>query len=295
MSTREPPPDEPWPARDERVVDDEELVTEPVGPPPDEPDRRLGWGLLVGLVLVGLAAAAIAAAWYLTRDDDSDDRVAVPRVVGLSNGAARARLENADLSASETFRATAKPTNVVVSQTPRAGVEVDRDSSVALVVDRGNPKISIPNVTGLKASLAVRQLEDLGLEVRQTTVSELQPAGTVVEQTPDVGTEVKRGTVVALKVAKPKPVAVPDVVGRSEDSAAATLRAAGFAVNVAKVPSGREEGEVVAQSPQAGATAATGTTVRINVSNGSGGGGGGATTPSTTTVTTTPTTTTTTP
>src|SRR5215218_9616034 len=151
MSTREPPPDEPWPAREERVVDDEELVTEPVGPPPDEPDRRLGWGLLVGLLLVALAAAAIAAAWYLTRDD-SDDRVDVPRVVGLSNAEARARLENADLSSRETFRATAKRTNVVISQTPRAGTEVDRDSVVTLLVDRGSPKIDVPNVTGLKAA-----------------------------------------------------------------------------------------------------------------------------------------------
>src|SRR5215210_2068347 len=173
MSTREPPPDEPWPTREERVVEDEEYATEPVGPPPDEPDRRLGWGLLVGILLVALAAAAIAAAYFLTRDDD--DTVNVPAVVGLNNQDARRRLEDANLESRETFRRTSKPTNVVVAQRPTAGSDVEEESIVTLVVDRGAPKVGVPNVTGLKADEAVQKLADVGLEARQTEVSGDQP------------------------------------------------------------------------------------------------------------------------
>src|SRR3982751_1826678 len=131
MSTREPPPDETWPTREERVVSDEEYVTEPVGPPPDEPDRRLGWGLLLGIGLVVLAAVAIGAAYFLTRDNS----VNVPEVVGLNEAQAVSRLGDENLKAQQVYKRTSKPSNIVISQHPTAGSDVDEDSIVTLVVD----------------------------------------------------------------------------------------------------------------------------------------------------------------
>ena len=58
---------------------------------------------------------------------------------------------------------------------------------------------------------------------------------------------------------------VPDVVGTTSSEATATLREAGFDVNLVSVPSDRPAGTVVAQSPAAGSTETEGTTVRINV------------------------------
>jgi beta-lactam-binding protein with PASTA domain len=290
MSTREPPPDDTWPTRDDRVVEDEEYVTEPVGPPPDEPDSRVGKGLLLGIAIVALAAAAIAAAYFLTRDKT----VNVPAVVGMSEEEAVARLGDENLDANQVYRATDKPANVVVSQKPTAGSDVDEDSVVTLVVDRGAPQAEVPTVTGLKADEAVQKLADDGFEARQTEVSATQAAGTVVAQDPTAGSKLAKGGTVSLSVSKARPVPVPNVVGSSEDTASKTLRAAGFAVNVATVPSAQPEGVVVAQSPPAGGTAVTGSSVRINVSNGSGGGGGTATTGTTTTTTTATTTTATT-
>jgi serine/threonine-protein kinase len=288
MSTREPPPDDNWPTREERVVEDDEYVTEPVGLPPDEPDSRVGKGLLLGIAIVALAAAAIAAAYFLTRDKT----VNVPAVVGLSEEEAVARLGDENLEAQQVYRATEKPANVVVSQKPTAGTDVDEDSVVTLVVDRGAPQAEVPTVTGLKADEAVQKLEDEGFEARQTEVSATQAPGTVVAQDPPAGSKLAKGGTVSLSVSKARPVPVPNVVGSSEDTASKTLRAAGFAVNVANVPSAQPEGVVVAQSPPAGGTAVTGSTVRINVSDGSGGsGGGGTATTGTTTTTTTATTT----
>jgi beta-lactam-binding protein with PASTA domain len=290
MSTREPPPDDTWPTREERVVEDEEYVTEPVGPPPDEPDSRIGKGLLVGILIVALAAAAIAAAYFLTRDKT----VNVPAVVGLSEEEAVARLGDENLDANQVYRATDKPANVVVSQKPTAGSDVDEDSVVTLVVDRGAPQAEVPTVTGLQADEAVQKLADDGFEARQTEVSATQAPGTVVAQDPTAGSKLGKGGTVSLSVSKARPVPVPNVVGSSEDTASKTLRAAGFAVNVANVPSAQPERVVIAQSPPAGGTAVTGSTVRINVSDGSGGGGATATTGTTTTTPTATTTTATT-
>jgi len=281
MSTREPPPDENWPTREERVVEDEEYATEPAGPPPDEPDNRLGKGLLLGIVIVALAAAAIAAAYFLTRDDT--DTVNVPAVVGLSEEQAVARLNDENLEPHQVYRATDKPSNVVVSQQPTAGSDVDEDSVVTLVVDRGAPRVEVPTVTGLMADEAVQKLADDGFEARQTEVAATQAPGTVVAQDPTAGSMLAKGGTVTLSVSKARPAPVPNVVGSSEETASKTLQAAGFSVNVAMVPSARPEGVVIAQSPPAGGTAVTGSTVRINVSDGSGTSGATGTTETTTT------------
>jgi len=58
---------------------------------------------------------------------------------------------------------------------------------------------------------------------------------------------------------------VPDVVGTTSSEATATLRDAGFEVNVVAVPSDRPPGEVVAQNPAAGSEEPEGSTVRLNV------------------------------
>ena len=60
-------------------------------------------------------------------------------------------------------------------------------------------------------------------------------------------------------------VSVPDVVGSPESEATAALRAAGFEVTVANVPSDEPPGTVVAQDPAAGTEADEGSTVRVNV------------------------------
>ena len=60
-------------------------------------------------------------------------------------------------------------------------------------------------------------------------------------------------------------VTVPDVVGTTSSEATATLRDAGLDVNLVSVPSDRSPGTVIAQNPPAGAEAADGSTVRLNV------------------------------
>jgi beta-lactam-binding protein with PASTA domain len=63
-------------------------------------------------------------------------------------------------------------------------------------------------------------------------------------------------------------VAVPAVVGKSSADAVSSLTDAGLKPSVVGVASDRPAGVVVAQSPGAGAQAATGSAVRVNVSKG---------------------------
>ena len=99
------------------------------------------------------------------------------------------------------------------------------------------------------------------------------PKGNVISQSPSAGAVVTAGSTVTITVSSgPPPAAkptVPNVVGFSESEAKTALESAGFKVKVtnaanADVP----EGDVISQSPAAGAAATAGSTVTITVSTG---------------------------
>src|SRR3954471_15398708 len=111
--TNPPPRDDGWPTREDETFVGIPHDPPPPPPPPDEPEpgRRLGLGLLVGVLLVAITAAAVAAVWLLTRDDEggaaaatttaaastgtlpsAGAKVAVPRLVGMKEQEALVRL-----------------------------------------------------------------------------------------------------------------------------------------------------------------------------------------------------------
>ncbi|HSC90024.1 MAG TPA: Stk1 family PASTA domain-containing Ser/Thr kinase [Gaiellaceae bacterium] len=131
--------------------------------------------------------------------------------------------------------------------------------------------IAVPNVEGLRETLAVNQLEsrDIQYEIVEEPSTE-QPKGFVFDQDPEGGKRIDRATdVVRLHVSTGPPTTeVPDVRGRSRDDAVAALTDAKLEPNVVKVNSEKPVDTVIAQSPKPGETVEEGTAVRINVSAG---------------------------
>jgi len=136
--------------------------------------------------------------------------------------------------------------------------------------------VAVPDLVGMTQQRAVTALEDAGLAAGAVTKeqSDEGPAGTVIAQKPAAGSEVAEGSAVRLTVAAaaspspPPEVAVPNVVGLSQDEAIAALQDLGFSVVATSASSLTPAGEVTKQSPAAGVMAAAGTTVRITVSTG---------------------------
>jgi eukaryotic-like serine/threonine-protein kinase len=128
----------------------------------------------------------------------------------------------------------------------------------------------VPSVVGLPLDTAVSRVQDEGF--KSDIVSEPNDAqeGTVFRQSPDGGTEHDEGSTVQLLVSKgPLEATVPNAVGVSETDARDRLAAVGLKANVVDVFADADPGEVVAQAPAAGESAAKGSTVRLNVSKGS--------------------------
>jgi beta-lactam-binding protein with PASTA domain len=320
------PPEEGWPTLDEPT-----LVAPPPAPPqpaypPPPPDRRIGAGMLLALTALALAAGGIALAWFLThRANDKNPttvvvtttpatttpqstaatttspagRVAVPYLVGLTEDHALTQLNRAGLKAKAILRPT-KNTRRVVSQKPRAGVEVPRGRAVTIVVDQKAQKpIRAPNLFGQSLTEAQRTLHALGLRVVMTQIASTQPAGTVLDQAPKPGATLQKGWQVVLSVAKgsstttaatatttagsttaptttaqpppqPSSATMPDVSQQTEQAAVTAMNRAGILASLFFVPSNDALGTVEQQAKAAGTTMPYHSHVQLNISTGPG-------------------------
>ena len=270
-------------------------VTTPGGPPPpttrrppppygpgyydEPPKKRRRWAPWL-LVLLLLAAAGIAGWYVFSQIQDqlaANEPVAVPNVVGLKEEAAVTLIQNAGLEPDVQHAANADvEKDRVFDQNPNPGNRIQKGDRVTLLVSSGPPKTSVPDVVGMNYGDAVQALNDVNLKATKHEIFSQKPVGKVISQDPPAGQQVVEGTEIVLDVSRgAKQVAVPSVVGMSEDDARTTLQQVGFEVSSTSAPSdSTPEGIVSDQSPDGGTQASKGSTVTITVSSG----------PSTTTV-----------
>jgi serine/threonine-protein kinase len=195
-------------------------------------------------------------------------KVAVPDVLGKNRDDAVSTLTAAGLKPKVVEIHSNKPPDTVTGQFPHAGTKVTRGAAVQVNVSTGPQPVSVPTVVGLSFDQASAQLQNAGFAVARTNVASQQPKDTVVAQNPS-GTAAP-GATVTLSVSKgPTQSTVPDVTSQDEDSARATLQAAGFKVAVQQQDVGDPglNGIVLSQSPTGGTKAAKGSTVTITVGN----------------------------
>jgi eukaryotic-like serine/threonine-protein kinase len=206
----------------------------------------------------------------------------VPTVVGSRTSAAVVRLRRAGLRPQVTAVPATAPPGVVVGESPAAGTQVAKGSTVSLRVSKG--QTTVPDVTGQLASDAKAALRAAGLVPIEFKVPGVEPKGTVTAQKPLSGKKVPRGSKVRINVSTgagsstgtttggsvttpaPQTIKVPKVLGLQQSTAQRRLHAAGLGSRVRYVSSQRPAGQVVAQSPRPGTSVRKGTKVQISVS-----------------------------
>jgi serine/threonine-protein kinase len=171
--------------------------------------------LWVGVALVVLAAAVGGIGFYAARD--RDDKARVPDVIGMSAGAAREMIGTAGLGYREVGTRSSDDVvkGAVLSQEPRAGLSVARDTVVKVVLSDGTSHIVVPDVTQMSVAQAQRNLEAAGLSsgVVKEGYSSTVPAGYVASTLPAAGARVVAETtvdiVLSLGPEPPVPVGPP--------------------------------------------------------------------------------------
>ena len=132
-------------------------------------------------------------------------RVPVPDVAGLDAGLARRLIAAAGLTTTQVESVQASfPTGVAMLTRPAAGATLPPGARVGLVVSRGAPTITVPDVLGLSAADARTRLEQVGLALGGVTRRRTADAtpGAIVAQRPAAGTLAAPGTIIDIIVAR---------------------------------------------------------------------------------------------
>lgn len=157
----------------------------------------------------------------------------------------------------------------IIRTDPIKDTPLTEGQNITLWVSSG--MMSVPNVKGQTVERAEAMLRERGFNnvVRKEVDSE-EDAGTVVRQSAIEGSRLDVTTLVTLEVSSGKVSGkVPNVVGRSVDTAVNMLKSAGFSdYRIEQTDSDKEKDEVVRQTPDPDTKADVTTTIVLYVSNG---------------------------
>lgn len=240
--------------------------TAPIKPIATSSSRRRPWLIAMGVILALVAVAA--AGWGIMQAIDTPAMRPVPNVIGELEADAERILEGDGFDV-ETERVVAEnpdDTNIgkVTDQDPKTGAEQEESSTVTITVMDAPPLVEVPNVEGEPFDEAKATLEELKLKVVEKQEESTEPPGTVLSQNPQAGIEVEVQSEVTLTVSAGGRANVPNVVGRTVESATAELEGAGFTWEVVwGNQAGETEGVVYAQDPGGGSNESDGTTITI--------------------------------
>ena len=127
--------------------------------------------------------------------------VPVPGVVGDSSDSATAALNDAGLkvSTSEDY-STKYDAGVVISADPSTGTEVAKGSTVSIVVSKGPPPVTVPNVVDMSREAAIAKLKAVGFSVKIEEPLGVTPLNRVLKQSPDGGQVLPQGSTVTIQI-----------------------------------------------------------------------------------------------
>ncbi len=239
----------------------------PSGPPPayEHPVYRDPGGgdrttMTIGIIAaIALLLLGVILLVRLLGSGEGTAQVVVPDLRGNQAASALDELSALGLQIDqETVTSDEVATGLVIGTEPEAGTEVERGSTVMLLVSGGAATIEVPRVIDLTEEQARAALELLGLEVGEFTfeASPVIEQGIVMNQLPAAGQLVAAGSDVDLVVsAGPNTLTVPDVVGKTESDALFTLSQSGFEadqIRIERQPSAEVlEGFVIETNPEA--------------------------------------------
>ncbi len=245
----------------------------------DRPDRRRGQQrksntstiLLVVAGILVLVGAILIGRWAFSGNGAGDDTLPAPNFVGETEQNARKLATNSDLELTFSKKPCENQAKGnICTQNPKAGTDVQKGDTIALVVSTGAPKVAVPSVVGesLDDAKATLEGDKYQFVVETKTKESSEDPGTVLEQDPELGAEVEKGSTITLTVAKAEEKStVPDVLGQSCDAAKQQMQASNLVGNCTEVETDDDNqvGKVIATTPQAGTSVDKNSSVTIQI------------------------------
>jgi serine/threonine-protein kinase len=190
------------------------------------------------------------------------ERFPVPDLAGLEVAAAKGELQQRNLKYKEGTGqySDTVPEGAVISTNPAQGTELKRGDTVTVVVSKGKPPITIPDLSGQNINDARNALQQLGLTAVERYKDSDQPRDQVIGQNPKPGTGAANNAEVTLDVSKgPAQLVVPDLTNQPCQQAQVVLQQNGLGSRV----NGNPGGVVRFQNPGPNTPVAPGTEVGL--------------------------------
>jgi eukaryotic-like serine/threonine-protein kinase len=235
--------------------------------------ERLEWVSRTALLVFILASAAFLSAITAMRIAIHGREVTMPNLVGKNVAEANQLLQSRGLVLKVADRIyTDLPINVVVRQTPPAGLLMKVSQQAHVVLSLGQRQLQIPLLEGNSLRASRIELLREGLQVGEvSSVTMPEPAAdTVVIQNPKPGTGAATPRVDVLVSQGPRETSyvMPHLVGMNESEAQHRLDVAGLRrkVNYVSAPQW-PHAAVIDQAPLAGTRIPSSSTIELTVAN----------------------------
>lgn len=226
---------------------------------------------------VGKAAGVFKGFGGIPKEEETEGKVKVPNVVGMTEEQAKKALNKKGLGFKVAERKGSKKyeEGTVSEQKTKAGKKVAKNTTILVVVSSGlvGNEIVVPDVSNLSEDEAQSKLEEAGFKKISSTFeySDSVAEGEVIGTTPAANSKATEETEIVMKVSKgAQKKTVPNVVGQADADAQNAIKAAGLTVGTVtyEFDESVPKGQVVSQSIDGGEKVASGTSVSIVVSNG---------------------------
>jgi serine/threonine-protein kinase len=235
--------------------------------------ERLEWLTRMTLLVFILASAAFLSAITAMRIAIHGREVTMPNLVGKNVAEASKMLQSRGLVLRVADRIYSdQPINVVLRQTPTAGLLMKVSQQAHVVLSLGQRELQIPMLEGNSLRASRVELLRQGLQVGEVSAVSTpdQPADSIVLQNPKPGAAAATPRVDVLISQGPKETfyVMPHLVGLNEVEAQRRLDQAQMRrkVNYVAAPQW-PHGSVIDQSPLAGAKVPASATIELTVAN----------------------------
>ena len=214
------------------------------------------------LIILMLAFAGVSvyrSVFVLTR---------MPDLTGVDEATALRLVTGANLVPSLEYGYSSVMEGFVSGQIPQAGDRVSRGETVYVTVSLGSDMLTVQRFTGLTQDEATAALIAQGFVPGEiSVVPSDQLAGTVVAQQPEAGLSARIASPIQLTVSGGG-VIVPELAGQREEEALSRIQSLGLScgmITYVDVQDARQDGVVLAQTPERFEQVLPGSVVEMNV------------------------------
>ncbi len=204
------------------------IQQEPIDEPIDVPKKktRVSVPLVILTILAVLVLGALVAVGYIDRQNN----IEVPNFIGQNIDDVLSDSEyEFDFNIVNIYNPDTD-LDIILDQTPvsSGSHRVKKDSEVRLTVNSLDTEVTVPVLSKMSQSVAVSTLKSMNLESEIVLVhNDDYDEGTVIKTEPSNGEKVKVCSTVKVYIAE-NSVAVPNVIGKTYEEAAAELEAVGL-------------------------------------------------------------------